>query len=137
MLFRSHHGVDMGAAVKKRSAETGATKEPRRYEKPEGWEIPVLKTVAQTGEGVPELIEAVVAHREHLVESGELARRRRVRLERRVRDVVERRLRRGAERVVKGDALDATMETIIGGGETPYSVAGGFVREILEREIEG
>jgi LAO/AO transport system kinase len=133
----AHHGVDMASAMKKRNAEEGRTREPRRYEKPDGWEIPVLKTIAQTGEGVPELAEAIVAHREHLVSSGELERRRRARLERRVRDVVARRLRRGAERIVKGEALDATMATILEGGETPYSVAGGFVRRILERELEG
>jgi LAO/AO transport system kinase len=129
----AHHGVDMGAAVKRR----GEVKEPRRWEPPEGWTIPVLKTVAQTGEGVPELVDAIARHRDHLVDSGELETRRRARLERRVRDVVQRRLRRGAERVVAGEALAETMEAIVDGSDTPYSVAGSFIRRILEREIEG
>ncbi|HKK93950.1 MAG TPA: methylmalonyl Co-A mutase-associated GTPase MeaB [Longimicrobiales bacterium] len=133
----AHHGVDMAAAMKKENEERGVTKEPRRWEPPEGWQIPVLKTVAQTGEGVPELVEAIASHRDHLVNSGELATRRRARTERRVRDVVERRLRRRAEQAVSGEALHETMERILGGSDTPYSVASGFIRAILDRELEG
>jgi len=132
----AHHGVDMGAAVKRRNEERGVTKEPRSWKPPEGWQIPVLKTVAQTGEGVPELVEAIRSHREHLEGGGELERRRRARTERRVRDVVERRLRRRAEQLVAGEVLDETMERIVGGSDTPYSVASGFIRRILEREME-
>jgi len=133
----AHHGVDMAAAMKKRNEAEDGAKTPRRYVAPEGWQIPVLKTTAQTGEGVPELAEAIERHREHLVASGELEDRRRARLERRVRDVVERRLRRRAGRVVAGDALDVRMQTIVGGSDTPYSVAGTFIREILEEEMKG
>jgi len=133
----AHHGVDMAAAMKKKNAEEGVTKEPRRYEPPEGWQIPVLKTVAQTGEGVPELAAAIAAHREHLNSSGELLERRKARMERRVRDVVARRLRRQADKVIAGERLETELEQLIEGKETPYSVAGGFVRQILERENEG
>ncbi len=133
----AHHGVDMAAAMKRRNEERGEVKKPRRWEAPEGWTIPVLKTVAQTGEGIPELADAIVRHRAHLVESGELADRRRARLERRVRDVVQRRLRRGAERAVAGEALATTMKAIVDGSDTPYSVAGTFIRDILERETNG
>ena len=133
----AHHGVDMATAVRRQSEARGEPKQPRRWTPPEGWQIPVLKTVAQTGEGVPELADAIARHREHLVTSGELAKRRRARLERRVRDVVQRRLRRGAERVVAGEALAETMDAIVGGADTPYSVAGSFLRRILEQEIDG
>lgn len=132
-----HHGVDMAAAVRRAAEAKGEVKKPRRWEPPAGWTIPVLKTVAQTGDGVPELADAIVRHREHLVESGELELRRHARLERRVRDVVRRRLRRGAERAVAGPELAATMEAIVEGSDTPYSVAGSFIRRILERENEG
>lgn len=132
-----HHGVDMAAAMKKKNAEEGVVKEPRRWEPPEGWQIPVLKTVAQTGEGVPELAEAIEAHRQHLNDSGELLERRKARMERRVRDVVARRLRRRADKVIAGERLEAELERLVGGTETPYSVAGEFVREILEREVAG
>jgi LAO/AO transport system kinase len=37
------------------------------------WETPVMKTIATTGEGVPELMEKLAEHREYLKESGDLA----------------------------------------------------------------
>ncbi|HKJ00820.1 MAG TPA: methylmalonyl Co-A mutase-associated GTPase MeaB, partial [Longimicrobiales bacterium] len=75
----AHHGVDLGRIVKKERTEEAPAREA-------GWSIPVLKTVAQTGEGVPALLDAVDRHREWMVGSGELERRRRERARIRVRD---------------------------------------------------
>lgn len=118
----AHHGVDLARAMRKEREEDTAPE-------PAGWTIPVLKTVAQNGEGVPELLEVVDAHRTWLVESGELERRRRERARIRVRDVVDRELRRVAwASAASGRALEAGLDGIVGGSATPYSVA----REILE-----
>jgi len=126
----AHHGVDMAAAVR----ESGGGKKPRTWEKPEGWQIPVLATEAQNGKGVTELAEAIEAHRAHLLSSGELEVRRRKRAEIRVRDVVARELRRMAWRAVAGDALAKGLDRIAAGEETPYSLAGRFVDGILGGE---
>lgn len=47
------------------------------------WRAPIVSTVAATGEGVPDLVKRIDAHRDHLAERGLLedARRRRVRSE--------------------------------------------------------
>jgi len=45
------------------------------------WRPPILQTIALDGTGVPELLEAVAAHREHLHSSGLWARRERARVE--------------------------------------------------------
>jgi LAO/AO transport system kinase len=124
----AHHGVDMGAAVR---AKGDGEKKPRRWQKPEGWQIPVLATEAQNGKGVPELAAAIAAHREHLEASGDLEVRRRRRAEIRVRDVVARELRRMAWRAVSGEPLDRGLDRISQGAETPYSLAGKFVGEII------
>src|SRR5690606_25233320 len=42
-----------------------------------GWAVPVLGTVAPTGRGVPELVDALDDHREWLRSSDELAQRER------------------------------------------------------------
>lgn len=42
----------------------------------EGWEVPLLRTVAVTGEGVPELMDAVLKYRAWLEESGVWGKRR-------------------------------------------------------------
>jgi LAO/AO transport system kinase len=38
----------------------------------EEWQPPILKVISTTGEGVPELVEAIQNHHKHLTESGEI-----------------------------------------------------------------
>jgi len=96
------------------------------------WEIPVLKTVAQTGEGLELLLDAVARHRAYLADGGELEARRRARAARRVRDVVERELRRlawGSGPV--RDRLEMGLDRVGRGEATPYSLAAEVVRDLL------
>ena len=99
---------------------------------PARWAIPVLKTVAQTGEGVPELLDAVDRHLEHLQESGELEVRRRGRAAARVREVTERTLH-GI--LWGGDAtralLEAGLDEIQQRTATPYSVSASILKLLL------
>lgn len=60
-----------------------------------GWSPPVLTTVAETGEGVDELVEAIDHHGDTIAESGELERRRVARLRAEVEAIV---IERAAER---------------------------------------
>ena len=46
-----------------------------------GWQIPVLRTTATSGEGIPELAAAIRAHRAHLMYSGGWQQRDQVRLQ--------------------------------------------------------
>jgi LAO/AO transport system kinase len=46
-----------------------------REKDPGGWQPAVLKTVGTTNEGIPELVDALLAHRDWLRESGRLAER--------------------------------------------------------------
>ncbi len=114
----AHHGVDL-SRVSRPAAEREKPKA-----RTDAWEVPVLATNALTGEGLPEAIEALDAHRNWLEESGQLGARRRARARIRVRDVVERELRRTAW---GSDAVSARLEggldRIQAGEATPYSVA--------------
>jgi LAO/AO transport system kinase len=125
----AHHGVDLSGLGKKLedvSSGTGPS-----AQKP-GWTIPILKTVAQSGEGVGELLEWLGRHRDHLTESGELEIRRRARARKRVREVVERELRRLAWADPGAlDALESGLDEIARGAGTPYSVSEEIVRRVL------
>ena len=102
---------------------------------PGHWTIPVLKTVAQTGEGLPELLDAVDRHREYLDESGQLRIRQRGRASVRVREVTERSLRGilwGGE-VTEG-ILDAGLDQIQQGTATPYSVSASILKALLAED---
>jgi LAO/AO transport system kinase len=114
----AHHGVDLGR-VGRRAAEPSPPPAVADV-----WEVPVLVTNALTGEGLPEVIEALDAHRNWLEGSGQLGARRRSRARVRVRDVVERELRREAWRSDSVSArLEGGLDRIQAGEGTPYSVA--------------
>ena len=59
----------------------------------EGWEPPVVLTIAQDGTGVAELVATLARHVEHLAAQGLLARRRRRRLGERIDTLIEARAR--------------------------------------------
>jgi LAO/AO transport system kinase len=94
----------------------------------------VLGTVASRGEGIGELVDALERHTAWLTASGELAGRRRRRLEDRTREVVDRATRHwlwqdsGADQQVR-DRLD----DLATGQATPYEVAA----EVLESLKQG
>jgi LAO/AO transport system kinase len=129
----AHHGVDHKEAARTKGARGERPRARARVVSPDGWEIPVLKTVAQSGEGVDALIEAIDRHRAHLEASGLLEVRRRTRSERRIREVVERELkRRSWSRADVQRRLQEGLDGVGRGAETPYSVAKS-VLDLLER----
>ena len=56
------------------------------------WRPPILKTIALDGSGVPEVLEAIVGHREYLRASGSWAERERARVETELRNVLQQEL---------------------------------------------
>ncbi|HEX7050997.1 MAG TPA: methylmalonyl Co-A mutase-associated GTPase MeaB [Longimicrobiales bacterium] len=154
MRVPAHHGVDLARVGRARAEDPAARarmsdaaartegdeRDPRPVPdaraggaeppaEPRPWSIPVLRTVAESGEGVPELVGALDAHMAWLSGSGELGRRRRARLAERVREVVLRTLKewvwldRGGEAV-----LEEALPALEAGRETPYELAARIVR---------
>lgn len=129
----AHHGVDLDAVARRAAGARGPEAAVSKLERTEpGWEIPVLTTNALTGDGLGELSEAIGRHRAWLESSGELARRRRERARRRVREVVERGLRRVAWSAPEtSEALERGLQRIEAGEATPYSVASEILARLL------
>ena len=136
----AHHGVQLNRArtarsklADRRAREAGGVevREPRDAPSPgpESWAIPVLLTTAETGEGVDELVTKLDDHRAWLGSSGELGRRRRARLEERVRDAVQQRLLVRAWQEGPGSRiLEESLPDLESGRTTPYEVAARIVR---------
>jgi len=121
----AHHGVRLG------DRGTGGLGDKSNKRNDGAWAIPVLQTVAETGQGVPELAAALDNHRVWLGESGELAKRRRARLAERVKEAVERRLQDVAWREKAGERiLEEAIAELEGGYVTPYEVAERIVAQI-------
>jgi GTPase len=87
------------------------------------WQVPVVLTVAERGDGVGELVEAIAAHRQHLESSGELDHRRRHRAAREIEEVALTALRAELGELGHGEALDALAEQVAAGKLGPYSAA--------------
>ncbi len=97
---------------------------------PGRWRPPVLKTIATAGKGVPELVEAIGAFREH--EKAAEASRRRSRSEYRLRELVSQRFMDHLERQVMRDGELSTIVDRIAAREIdPYTAA----NELLHRAV--
>lgn len=84
---------------------------------------PIVDTVATTGTGVADLWSAVLAHREHLLDSGDLRRRRAARADTELREVVVARLTERAARLCDGAAWDAARNGVLAGRVDPWAAA--------------
>ena len=90
----------------------------------DGWEPPIVRTVAVEGQGIDELDQSIEAHREHGRETGALEKKRRQRAAERVRDIVARRCERRVWIEKGGEGLlTAGLERIAAGETTPYALA--------------
>jgi LAO/AO transport system kinase len=99
----------------------------------DGWTPPVVLTQATIGEGIPELAEAIAAHREYLVSSGLFEERRRERFKSQVRSIIVGALEQQLlDRLGGEDGLDAKVGDVTRGHRSPYEIA----REVLGN-IEG
>jgi LAO/AO transport system kinase len=94
------------------------------------WRPPIVKTVATTGQGIPELVEAIGQFRAHSL--GTQAARRRTRSEYRLRELVSQRFMDHLERQVlaKGE-LGAVVDRIAAREVDPYSAA----NDLLKRAV--
>jgi LAO/AO transport system kinase len=86
-----------------------------------------LRTSAETGLGIEELIDRLDAHRTHLVESGEGEIRKRSILETRILKTAEDLLR---QRIGEGDTLTGFVESALGGELSPRQAAEELLKTV-------
>ncbi len=92
-------------------------------ERAEGsWKPPIVLTVAQSGQGVEEVVDALSSHREWLGETGQLAVRRARRARAEVEAVAVAALRKRWE-IGDRSSLDALAEAVAAGETDPYAAA--------------
>lgn len=91
------------------------------------WRIPVHRTIASKGDGVPEVVDRFEEHLTYLRESGDLERRRRQRLEQRLRDLLEGRLWAEFRARVPEADWRRSLEALASRRRTPHDVAAELV----------
>ncbi|NBS28058.1 MAG: methylmalonyl Co-A mutase-associated GTPase MeaB [Actinobacteria bacterium] len=94
------------------------------------WRPPIVQTTATTSSGISEMWDAVLAHREFAAKSGELTRRRSVRLREELREIIERRLEDKARQVCTGTRWDELQSEVLAHRTDPWSAADEMLKGI-------
>jgi LAO/AO transport system kinase len=89
----------------------------------DAWRPPIVSVVAVDGAGVPELWNTILAHREHIMSTGELGRRREFRLREELREIVARRLEQKAREIATGERWDTLQGRVLERALDPWGAA--------------
>ena len=103
------------------------------------WRVPIVKTEANRGKGVQELVESLEAHRSHILEAGQLEERRRRNLHNEVLAIATARLRRGLEEDLAEDTdFQRLLEEVVKRQLDPASAATLLLERVspVQRAIE-
>ena len=89
----------------------------------DSWRPPIIPTVGPSGDGVPALWEAVLAHRAAAEASGDLLQRRTLRLREELREIVAQRLGRRAREICSGERWDELTDAVVARSTDPWTAA--------------
>jgi LAO/AO transport system ATPase len=101
-----------------------------RHSEAGAWRPPILKTVAATGDGMAEVVEAIDNHAAWLATSGELDRRRRDRAAFEIEAITVAALRERIGDVRGSTALAAQAERVVAGDTDPYTAADALLASL-------
>jgi LAO/AO transport system kinase len=99
---------------------------------PDSWQPPIVQTVAQTGQGVDEVVEKVERHRAWMESSGELDRRRVGRARDEIEAIAVTALRERWGDVHARTELDELAEQVAAGASDPYAAADDLLKSYTE-----
>ncbi len=90
----------------------------------------ILKTVAQSGDGVAELWDAIGDHRALLESTGELTERRAQRIDAEMREIVVRRLEQRADELCRGPEFSGLHDDVLQRRLDPYAAADKILEDL-------
>ncbi len=97
--------------------------------KKQEWDIPILKVVAKTGEGIDEMMNYAEKHKDFLKSKGILTERRKKRLE---RDFISAIARDLINKIKSSKIYDEKLKEMLDGKKDPYSAARSIVQKLTE-----
>ena len=96
----------------------------------DAWRPPILSVVATERKGVDQLWDTVLAHRQYVIDSGELERRREFRLREELREIVARRLEQKARSIVTPERWDALRDHVLDRSVDPWTAADEMLGDV-------
>ncbi len=104
------------------------------FERRKGWSPPVIKTVADRGEGIKKLADAIEEHFEYMKKSGLIEKRRRERVKRELFEIVMNDVIKLVKE--KTNYRDLIMK-LLKGETDPYTAAEQIVEEVIQNAGKG
>ena len=92
------------------------------------WEVPIITTVATTGEGIGDLFEQLLAHYEHIKSTGEIIRRRHSRLRAIFESQLRKQLYTKLSQMLSEDYCLRQLEVIMERETDPYTAATNCIK---------
>ncbi|MBI4534927.1 MAG: methylmalonyl Co-A mutase-associated GTPase MeaB [Ignavibacteriae bacterium] len=105
------------------------------FKKSDGWVPDVLKAIANEGIGTPEIAKKIAEHRAYLEQQGELARKRKARLEERIRELVADTLRIDFWTGERKAMLSSRIESLMQNRSTPYDLAQELIDDFRKQQL--
>lgn len=96
----------------------------------DAWRPPIIATIGNTGEGVPQLWDAIVEHRAAIEASGLLKQRRDFRLREELREIVARRLEQRAREITTGERWEQLQAGVLDRTIDPWSAADEMLKGV-------
>jgi len=103
------------------------------FREPAPWNPAVITSTANTGEGIDAIASCIGDHRAHLNETGELTRRRRARISRRIGELVSETLRVDFWSPGREAMLEERMDAVMAMASSPYDVADELIENFKSR----
>jgi LAO/AO transport system kinase len=94
------------------------------------WRVPIVRTVATTGDGIDDLWGAVGEHRAYLERTGQVAARRAARVRDELRSIVAEHLLVRATELCQGKAFDALVDDVAQRRRDPYDAADDILADV-------
>ncbi|RKZ29261.1 methylmalonyl Co-A mutase-associated GTPase MeaB, partial [bacterium] len=103
----------------------------RESEKPV-WKVPIIPAIATRDEGIGDIVERIIRHREFITKNGHFESHRKLQIKHKIKQIIMRHIREIAEKQFLGEMdIDALTESVFGGEIDPYSA----VREYFEKGL--
>jgi len=123
-----HEMINVGRAAQTRGSDTHSVSHGNLDTDNSLWDVPIITTVATTGEGVGDLFEQLLAHYNHIKSTGEMTRRRNSRLRAIFESQLRKQLYTKLSQMLSEDYCLRQLEVIMEGETDPYTAATNCIK---------
>lgn len=93
------------------------------------WLPDIIKTIASEGKGIKEIYEAIISHRDFMINSESFYPKRQKQVRTRIKEIVEEKLKKRLWNSSIEATLDSSLENVVLGNLSPYHIADSILEK--------